>query len=422
MKKILAVFVVLLLIAIGGTLYLVYEYNAIDTDAVPVIAVSVDSKDMFLEKVDWDVPFLFNKIDKKVQAVYSESDETQVAIESEKSYISTTPETASVDITVTNQQDEIVFTGTDKEFNESFYFTENEKYYITANVQLNTDKQGAGNAEFKITADVNITRPVEYLLTKTVIKQGEASSIILQNIPESVTPIATSEIGKINFTATQNEGEYKAVIPSSYATQTGEYSIEIDIDGEKTSHLIQVEPEEFEVQRFDMAESVTNTALTYNSKIEFEQVVHPTYETVDPEVYWQGEFIQPVVNRITSPYGVIRYINSSPNSVRHEGIDIASPIGTPIIAPNHGVVEVAQFLERTGYTIIIEHGGGLKSHFYHMDSIDVEVGDMVEKGQTIGEVGTTGYSTGPHLHYEIKVGKVTMSPWPFFDGTSVIFE
>ena len=132
-------------------------------------------------------------------------------------------------------------------------------------------------------------------------------------------------------------------------------------------------------------------------------------------------FLQPVEGRISTPYGVLRYVNGSTTPERHGGIDIAAALGTPVLCPADGVIEYAGFLQLSGNTIVLEHGGGLKSYFYHMDSLDVATGDRVTQGSKLGEVGTTGYSTGPHLHYEVKIGRESVSPWPLFDGSSSIF-
>ena len=69
----------------------------------------------------------------------------------------------------------------------------------------------------------------------------------------------------------------------------------------------------------------------------------------------------------------------------------------------------------TGNTVVIEHGYGLKSIYYHMSELDCKVGDMVKKGDIIGKVGSTGFSTGPHLHFSMAVNTVWINPWQFID-------
>ena len=124
---------------------------------------------------------------------------------------------------------------------------------------------------------------------------------------------------------------------------------------------------------------------------------------------------------ITSSFGLYRYINGSTTASRHQGIDIAAPEGTPVPASNRGQVVFADFVIMTGNTVVIEHGAGLKTIYMHLSEIDCAEGDIVEQGDIIGLVGSTGYSTGPHLHFEVRIGDQSVSPWPLIDGTSDIY-
>lgn len=129
---------------------------------------------------------------------------------------------------------------------------------------------------------------------------------------------------------------------------------------------------------------------------------------------WQGNFIIPVLGRISTEYGLIRYINNV-ISGRHSGIDIAAPRGTFIIAANNGIVNLAELQYVTGNTVIIDHGLGVYSSYAHLNKILVKQGQRVEKGQIIGQVGSTGFSTGPHLHWTISIGKTFVNPWLFLE-------
>lgn len=131
--------------------------------------------------------------------------------------------------------------------------------------------------------------------------------------------------------------------------------------------------------------------------------------------------MQPVQGRITTEFGLLRYTNGSKTPSGHSGVDIAAPRGTPVSAPAAGRVVFSEYLLNTGNTLVIEHGGGLKSYFYHMDSLTVKVGDILTKGQNVGTVGTTGYSTGPHLHYDVRIGSKSINPWNLINGTGGFF-
>ncbi len=94
----------------------------------------------------------------------------------------------------------------------------------------------------------------------------------------------------------------------------------------------------------------------------------------------------------------------------HEGLDIANRVGTPVIAPANGVVAFAGRKDGFGNLIIIDHGHGITTRYGHLSKILVKVGQHVKRGEKIGEIGNTGRSTGPHLHYEVHVNGVPVNP------------
>ena len=118
----------------------------------------------------------------------------------------------------------------------------------------------------------------------------------------------------------------------------------------------------------------------------------------------------PVRGWITSPYGYRR----DPFTGRrefHEGVDIAAPIGAPIRAPADGVVVFVGRKPGYGKMVILDHGYGYSTAYGHCSKILVRIGQRVKRGQIIAKVGNTGRSTAPHLHYEVRVGKVAVNPY-----------
>ncbi|GJM41307.1 MAG: hypothetical protein DHS20C20_15890 [Ardenticatenaceae bacterium] len=120
---------------------------------------------------------------------------------------------------------------------------------------------------------------------------------------------------------------------------------------------------------------------------------------------WQAPFQLPISNylEISSPFGVRRSYNGGPYRSYHEGVDFAAYGGTPVLAPAAGTVVVAEFLYVRGGAVILDHGLGIYTGFYHLSSLAVAPGDVVTPGQIVGEVGTTGLSTGNHLHWDLLV-------------------
>ncbi|MEO1221825.1 MAG: M23 family metallopeptidase, partial [Pseudomonadota bacterium] len=94
----------------------------------------------------------------------------------------------------------------------------------------------------------------------------------------------------------------------------------------------------------------------------------------------------------------------------HKGIDLAAPTGTPVYATADGIVGLARWGRGYGLYIKIDHGADLETRYAHLSRLAVAAGDRVEKGEVIGYVGSTGWSTGPHLHYEVRVDGVAVNP------------
>ena len=101
----------------------------------------------------------------------------------------------------------------------------------------------------------------------------------------------------------------------------------------------------------------------------------------------------------------------------HKGIDLAAPTGTPVYATADGTVGRADWFSSYGLYVAIEHGSDLETRYAHMSRLAVAAGQHVNKGDIIGYVGTTGRSTGPHLHYEVRVGGEAVNPIPYMAET-----
>ncbi|KLI64655.1 M23 family metallopeptidase [Aurantiacibacter marinus] len=98
---------------------------------------------------------------------------------------------------------------------------------------------------------------------------------------------------------------------------------------------------------------------------------------------------------------------------RHNGVDLAAPTGTPVYATADGVVEMAQRYSSYGNYVQIGHGGDIETRYAHLSSYTVSAGEEVRMGDLIGYVGSTGRSTGPHLHYEVRVANEAVNPIPY---------
>lgn len=153
-------------------------------------------------------------------------------------------------------------------------------------------------------------------------------------------------------------------------------------------------------------ENLLNTEVT---EPEWEKVAQ-IMSTFTAQRYFDGLMGLPSTGAITSQFGTRRAYNSGELNAFHSGTDFAGAPGSPITAPAAGVVVMAETLPVRGNATIIDHGWGVLTGYWHQSETYVKVGDVVAAGQVIGTVGTTGRSTGPHLHWEMWVGGVQVDP------------
>ena len=259
-------------------------------------------------------------------------------------------------------------------------------------------------------------------LSAETAAQGDVVAVLVENNHFGEPMSLTTELGLCDFVPLETPGSYGAFVPVAYNRGVGDWPIDVTVGNEAYSLSVTVTKRDFTVQYMTISQTIAdNTWNSATASAEFRSTIYPFFEVTDNEKRWDGAFIQPVTGyRLTTEYGLWRYTNGV-YSERHSGIDMACPLGTPVVAPQNGEVLYAGYLQLTGNTIVIAHGGGVKSIYYHMDSLDVAAGDAVVTGQKIGEVGTTGYSTGPHLHFEVKIGSQSVDPFQLFDGTSGLF-
>lgn len=120
-------------------------------------------------------------------------------------------------------------------------------------------------------------------------------------------------------------------------------------------------------------------------------------------------FIIPAIGPTSGTYGTIRYYNGKKGSY-HNGYDIAADLGSPVYAPSAGIVMLTGNYYYNGKFIMVNHGNNLISIFLHLDKILVKKNDIIEKGQVLGAIGSTGLSTGPHLHWSVLLNNSYIDP------------
>ncbi len=177
------------------------------------------------------------------------------------------------------------------------------------------------------------------------------------------------------------------------------------------SGAIAVKPREFSVQRLTLPTPMVDLDPQTERRAAGEAAkLRALYQTATPERLWQGRFVRPLSgDGAGEGFGSRRIINGQPRQP-HSGVDFSAERGTPVLAANRGRVALIAEFFFAGRLVVLDHGLGLYTLYFHLDRADVAEGDMVEQGQPIGAVGSTGRATGPHLHWGAQLGLARVDP------------
>ncbi|MEM7665311.1 MAG: M23 family metallopeptidase [Pseudomonadota bacterium] len=265
----------------------------------------------------------------------------------------------------------------------------------------------------------------------------------IDNARPIIKPVPTEQIAtrrvQFSYTGELTQGGYiRGMAPSNTVTATlGDQVLELAEDGSffaafdrdsageitltattergtPVRQTLTIAPRNWDIERVNVSRRGGRTSEAYWKirEPEYNAINAARAKQTDADG-WQQDFIWPVKGRISGRFGRQRIYKGEPGSY-HSGIDIAPGAGTPFVAPADGVVVLA----RTGFSlegglIIIDHGMGLNSAFLHASKLAVKEGQSVKQGEYIGNVGSTGRATGPHLHWGLKWNDARLDPLLF---------
>jgi len=253
--------------------------------------------------------------------------------------------------------------------------------------------------------------PERIVFSKDRVVQGEIIEITVYNAGNPDDTFLEQEIYE-QFRWYQHDDYIRGYLPTNYNVKPGVYRIKYGNrkKGIEFTKELEVVAQDYRIQRLTVDKKTEQETRNEEAYEEYNKYFTPVRKQSEQTRYYTEPFILPVQGRLTTEFGQIRYVNNEPSSSRHSGIDIAAPQGKEIKAVNRGKVVLARHLILTGNTVVIDHGEGLFSVYYHMHKINVNQNDIVERGQIIGTVGSTGFSTGPHLHFTMSYYTVNVDP------------
>jgi murein DD-endopeptidase MepM/ murein hydrolase activator NlpD len=142
------------------------------------------------------------------------------------------------------------------------------------------------------------------------------------------------------------------------------------------------------------------------------------FATPAAERFWEAPFIRPVPQESSSSFGYRRIINGKPRAP-HTGADLRAPVGTEVLAANHGRVVLTGNYFFAGQSIVLDHGSGLYTMYFHLSEFKVDAGVMVRRGDVIALSGMSGRVTGPHLHWAARLGNARIDPMELIQKVSI---
>jgi murein DD-endopeptidase MepM/ murein hydrolase activator NlpD len=249
-------------------------------------------------------------------------------------------------------------------------------------------------------------------VTPPVVEQGD--TILVRVLLDAAVSLEISLDG-LPLRLAQADGEAWTVAPIGALAPPGRKELRLRATmGDATTELIWpvwVVQSDYAVQHITLPPAKGDLLDARKLQEEREKLAAVWSQSADRPL-WDGVFATPLAPGFptSSAYGVRRSYNGGPVSSFHEGHDFSAAEGTPVVAPAAGRVVLAEPLTVRGNAVILDHGLGVHTGYWHLSRIDVAVGQEVRPGDLLGLVGTTGLSTGAHLHWELRIGDVPVDP------------
>lgn len=262
------------------------------------------------------------------------------------------------------------------------------------------------------------SRAYEVQIDPSSPQLGDTISVLLRPDQATSTQPPTLTVGDRIYPSFAISGDsagrrFRALIPTSPLEKAGQLAIQVNGEEETRNVAVRLRDRNFRTQSIWLPPGDDDLGTDF----EFDRV-DAFKKLVTPERLWSGPLVRPSSGEVTTEYGVQRYYNGKfADDYYHRGVDYAAATGSAVVAPAAGYVRLvgreAEGFEVHGNTVGLDHGQGVLSIMIHLSRIGVKEGEFVKAGQVIGGVGSTGASTGPHLHWGLYVHGVSVDPVPW---------
>ena len=331
-------------------------------------------------------------------------------------------------LTVQTNAGETVFTGTADDY-AGFLFPSNGEYKAELTVwrvpKGGTVLQFEGGSTGAVRRNLGLEKPAkptgwyrysfrftlqagaEVELSAERVEQGGIVGLRISGMTGDAAPTVETDLG--NVQCMRAPDGWRAYIPAAYNASSGGHEVNITVNGETVTRSIVVLPKDF-----GTVEAEPEPAASDAANAQFRNTVWGLYEAPAREKLWQGGFVNPAESYTTLvDYGQVKVTNGQQGS-RSNSTRLYTIPGEPCRAPANGVVVLAAELALTGNTVVIDHGCGMRSYLYGLQSLSVSAGQTVEKGQAVGVLGE-------ELTMDFKLGSKSVNPWLLFQTSGGLF-
>ena len=376
----------------------------------------------------WQVPLLGGQLDKVFASPATLSVQKLGVLYTAHPELSLPEWTGYTALTIQNAAGDVLFAGSAGEY-QNFLFPANGEYKAELTAwrvpKGGVITQFEGGSTGQLRKNLGLERPAkptgwyrysfrftlqasaEVELSAERVEQGGIVGLRISGMTGDAAPTVETDLG--NVQCVRAADGWRAYIPAAYNASSGGHEVNITVNGETITRSIIVLPKDFGTVDVEPEPDASDAANT-----QFRNAVWGLYEAPAREKMWQGGFVNPVESYTTLvDYGQVRVANGRQGS-RSNSTKLYTIPGEPCRAPANGVVVLAAELALTGNTVVIDHGCGMRSYLYGLQTLSVSAGQTVEKGQAVGVLGE-------ELTMDFKLGSKSVNPWMLFQTSGGLF-
>ena len=376
----------------------------------------------------WQVPLLGGQLDKVFASPATLTVQKLGVLYTAHPELTAPDWTGYTALTIQNAAGDVLFAGSAGEY-QNFLFPANGEYKAELTAwrvpKGGVITQFEGGSTGQLRKNLGLERPAkptgwyrysfrftlqasaEVELSAERAEQGGIVGLRISGMTGDAAPTVETDLG--NVQCVRAADGWRAYIPAAYNASSGGHEVNITVNGETITRSIIVLPKDFGTVDVEPEPDASDAANT-----QFRNAVWGLYEAPAREKMWQGGFVNPVESYTTLvDYGQVRVVNGRQGS-RSNSTKLYTIPGEPCRAPANGVVVLAAELALTGNTVVIDHGCGMRSYLYGLQTLSVSAGQTVEKGQAVGVLGE-------ELTMDFKLGSKSVNPWPLFQTSGGLF-